>query len=312
MLDRPSLFLRVLDALLLDGASGTAALDAVLANGPSGEALINALRDPRLVHAYGTTPMCQAVWKRNLDAVQRLLEISPTLALDATMDGHTPLMIAARHKDPAIATALLPVSDLMAQEPVFQESVLEQIVQCAHESLMTLALPYLVNAPTRNDGQTFLMLAAAKGPAHAVRHLLPVSEVNAQDEQGRTALMLAVDQGAPESVRALLPFSNLRLTDHEGFDVIDRFWRMTVQDDRSQRSTSRDKWACLDLLGLFLAGHPTMVQLANGASPKVLPLWHDAAAADRRRDEIRMAREVPELRALLADQEAIARPRSRL
>lgn len=300
MLERPPFFARVLDALLQDGASGTIALDSALADGPSGQARIDALRDPWMLHAYGITPLCQAVWKRNLDAVQRLLEVSPTLALDITMDGHTPLMIASRYKDPSIAMALLPVSDLLAREPVFHETALDQIVLHAHEALVEHAVPYLVRTPRTEEGQTFLMLAAAQGPVHAVRHLLPVSDVNAQDLQGRTALMLAVDHGLHENVRALLPWAHRGLADGDGRNVVERFQRSLAQQD-GQRLISRDDWACLDLLGLFESEHPAMVQMASDASPKVLPLWHDQDQAQRIRREILMEREVPELQAAIEE-----------
>lgn len=285
-------FADVLQALR-DDRGGTHALDAVLAQGPEQQGA--ALRDPVPIRAHGITPLAQAVWTRNVAAVQRLLGLDPSQALDTNEDGHTPLMIAIRQKDPTMAGLLLPVSDLLASDPMFHETVLEQVVLHAPLSVVDRCLPYLASSVPNADGRTLLMLAAAQGGAATVRALVPVSAVEAQDAQGRTALMLAVQHGQPENLRALLPWIDPLVRDRNGKDAIDHLSLRYRQRDYTM--TAAD-WACVDLLAL---GTPeAMGQLLQSAPPRQLPLWGDPVRAQQERQAIQNERTAL-LRTMLED-----------
>jgi len=65
------------------------------------------------------------------------------------------------------------------------------------------------------------MLAARKGKEKSVELLIPVSDVNATNQNGDTALMLAIKNGRDQMAELLIPVSDVKATNNAGQTALD-------------------------------------------------------------------------------------------
>ncbi|MGX4642626.1 ankyrin repeat domain-containing protein [Massilia sp. SYSU DXS3249] len=128
-----------------------------------------------------------AVERKNLRALQRILDSDPGAARSTDCWGRTALMLACVEGEDAYARLLLPWSDALASD---------------------------------RDGETALMLAAFGHP-RCVELLLPVSDPEARDADGWTALMWAASSGSERCVQLLLPHSDVDAATASGMTALD-------------------------------------------------------------------------------------------
>ena len=147
-----------------------------------------------------------AVRSGDVEKVKTLLQADSKLTAARTVDGNTPLHLAALEGHAAVAKSLLDSQAQVNARGLREETPLHMAMYDGHREMAELLLANQadVNAQSAN-GETPLHLAARKGHRELVELLLDHhAEVNARDRQDATPLQYAAAAGHLEVVQALL------------------------------------------------------------------------------------------------------------
>lgn len=139
--------------------------------------------------------------------VEKIMQLIPTHAGRATLDGRTALMVAAEQEMLDIVRLLAPKEATMALKAprIFEgETALMQVARRGFISAVTALAPYEAKC-IRRDGQTALMIAAQAQRKNVVDVLIHF-EHGLADEDGWTALKIASNFGYPDIVESLVSF----------------------------------------------------------------------------------------------------------
>lgn len=159
------------------------------------------------------TAWVQAIAKRDLPAIERLLPQNKNNVNLAAPDGKTALMLAASVARAELARALLAAgADVNAANARGGTALMFAATQGDSETVaVLLSHGAAVNARAEN-GWTAVTLAAATGQAAVVKQLLEAgADANIADIYGWTPLMRAVDSDRAEVVRVLLQNKSVRV-----------------------------------------------------------------------------------------------------
>jgi ankyrin repeat protein len=163
-----------------------------------------------------TNPWLEALAKRDLVALSRLLESGPVNPNLALPDGRTALMLAARKADAELAVQLIRAGANVNASNVNGGTVLmfASIAGDAgivgvkgHTEVARVLLDFGANQGTRDAyGWTALMRAAGNGRIGVVRLLLGAAgaDLALTQEAGATVLHIAAASGDPDIVELLL------------------------------------------------------------------------------------------------------------
>ncbi len=180
-----------------------------------------------------------------LAEVNRLLEEDPGLLNARGLNGHTPLMHAARRGRDAVVARLLQLgADATARS---EGGWTAAYVACQNDKASTLALLLDAGASINaraEAGATLLMAAAFGSSANCLPMLLaregPALELDAQTNGGVTALHCTVFWGTPDCLGMLLAAgADPTLRTHEGKTPLDLARR--VQQEAEQQGEEQKK-----------------------------------------------------------------------
>ncbi|ESU45405.1 Ankyrin repeat protein [Giardia duodenalis] len=139
--------------------------------------------------------------------VEKIMQLIPTHAGRATLDGRTALMVAAEQEMIDVVRLLAPKEAKMALKAprIFEgETALMQVARRGLISAVTALAPYEAKC-VRRDGQTALMIAAQAQKKNVVDVLIHF-EHGLTDEDGWTALKIASNFGYLDIVESLVSF----------------------------------------------------------------------------------------------------------
>lgn len=130
-----------------------------------------------------------------------------------------PLVEAAISLNPRMLGIVIPHADIEGEDG---DAALEHAVKAEQIANVRALLDAGVKVNLANSsGSTSLMAAAQLETRDILDLLLPVSDVNAQDEYyGNTALMWSIQRRRLENVMALLPVSDLAVRNKEGLTAL--------------------------------------------------------------------------------------------
>ncbi len=196
--------------------------------------LLAAGAKPNLRDAEGNTALLHAVMRPLEDAMELLVPNSDLRISNAK--GETALTIAAGGNSSKILRAILDGSDVDHKNAQGDTALIVAARAGSAEFVTELCRRADVNA--RNaKGRTALMEALARvaskksgwsssgsdlGPLRCVLRLLPMSNLDLQDEEGQTALMLCAEAGIPELLGLMLPTADVNVRDAKGATALAR------------------------------------------------------------------------------------------
>lgn len=171
--------------------------------------LLAAGADPNLVRGDGTTALqWGASFCKDGEAISILVQGGARLDSRTPRDGHTPLMVAARVGNTAVARALVKEGSPLEIKSDQGYTALMWAAEGSAGNVETVAALIELGAAVEaksSDGSTALMIAALKGDAARVKALLDRgADARARTARGDTALMAAATAGRAQSAKFLI------------------------------------------------------------------------------------------------------------
>lgn len=198
------------------------------------EVLLGAGAKTDLRDADGNTALSHAVMRVLEDAVELLARRSDLGASNAK--GETALTLAASGHSLKILRAVLEGSDVDQKNAQGDSALIIAARAGSAEFVAELCRRADVNAQNAK-GRNALMEALARvaskksgwssnggdlGPLRCVLRLLPLSNLDLQDEEGQTALMMCAEAGVPELLGLMLPTADVNARDARGATALAR------------------------------------------------------------------------------------------
>lgn len=198
------------------------------------EVLIAAGAKADLQDAEGNTALLHAAMRPLEDAVELLVPRSDLRISNAK--GETALTIAAGGHSSKILRAVLDSSEVDHKNAQGDTALIVAARSGSAEFVAELCRRANLNAQNAK-GRTALMEALARvaskksgwssndsdlGPLRCVLRLLPLSNLDLQDEEGQTALMLCAEAGIPELLGLMLPTADVNVRDAKGATALAR------------------------------------------------------------------------------------------
>ncbi len=166
--------------------------------------LLNAQADAYAQNLDDKTPLHIAVETGNMNVVQLLL--SETLILTRDKTGLTPVAVAVLKKNQVMVKHLLKIfPEALCTVTIQGRSPLHLAAEMGDAAMLRLLLGYNYIVNKDHSGKTALHLAVIKGAADAVEVLLDAGmDATLQDKEGETALHFACAKGYKKIVELLM------------------------------------------------------------------------------------------------------------
>lgn len=235
------------------------------------EVLLAAGAKPDLRDADGNTSLLQAVMRPLEGAVELLTAHSDIRA--SNVKGETALTLAASGHSSKILRAVLDGSDVDHKNAQGDTALIVAARSGSAEFVAQLCRRADVNAQNAK-GRTALLEALGAltekksgwssgndmGPLRCVLRLLPLSDLNLQDEDGETALMKCAEAGLPELLGLMLPRADVNVRDAKGATALARI------------AGGREDAECFELL---LERADARIADNEGRTPLMRAMWDE-------------------------------------